>query len=78
MAESKGRIGSLHCMNFIFVQVIGSVCVCRKLRTKANIFIINLAIADTCVAFVVQGFSIIGKFDTCFSIEPYLYSLGIK
>ena len=43
------------------LQVIGSVSVYKKLRTKPNIFIVNLAIADFSVGAVVQGFSIIGQ-----------------
>lgn len=43
-------------------QVIGAVFVHPKLRTKANVYIVNLAIADSNVAYVVQVFSIIGKY----------------
>ena len=43
------------------LQVILAVSVHRKLRTTANVFVINLAIADSAVAYIVQIFSIIGK-----------------
>ncbi|ELU01494.1 hypothetical protein CAPTEDRAFT_197910 [Capitella teleta] len=41
-------------------MVILAVAAYKRLRTTANIFVINLAIADSAVAYIVQAFSIVG------------------
>ncbi|KAI0219552.1 hypothetical protein LSAT2_028920, partial [Lamellibrachia satsuma] len=55
--------------------VIGAVCAYRRLQTKANIFIVNLAVADLIIGAVVQGFTIVEPWNDvgqCINVEQEL------
>ena len=42
------------------IMVIGAVLVHKRLRVLSNAFIVNLAVADLCVSFVVNTFHVTG------------------